>query len=122
TGVHHYRKITYQDIYPRIDLEIKINSESYSVNLPIKYSFIVHPGGNPGNIILEYEGNDDVELNSSSVQIESALGKITESKPIFLLAGSGRNVSGSFIKSGNTIAFSKISYDGNQTLMIDPTI
>ncbi|MEO6403837.1 MAG: hypothetical protein ABIY51_13885, partial [Ferruginibacter sp.] len=45
-----YEAVTYQNIYPNIDVRY------YSQGDKLKYDFIVHPGGNPSLIALNYIG------------------------------------------------------------------
>ena len=45
-----YQAIVYKNIYPNIDLRY------YTDNEQLKYDLVVHPGGNPDNIVLKYKG------------------------------------------------------------------
>lgn len=45
-----YQRIVYSNVYPHIDVVF------YSSENNLKYDFIVHPGGNPADIQLEYKG------------------------------------------------------------------
>ncbi|MGB3466384.1 MAG: PKD-like domain-containing protein, partial [Cyclobacteriaceae bacterium] len=140
TGVHHFAEITYQEIYPRIDLVFSAYpSEGYRTGF--KYSFIVHPGGNPDDIRLAYEGPGQLELFKDS-----------QSQQDFLLAPSGQdrvldnaindhitvrevmkevytvsdgfrvNVRADFKVDGSEARFAISDYDKSKTLVIDPDV
>jgi hypothetical protein len=52
--INNYANITFQNIYPDIDLVFKIDD-----NRQFKYDFIVHPNGKIEDIQLEYKGADN---------------------------------------------------------------
>jgi hypothetical protein len=120
--VHHYSKITYQNIYPNIDLVWDLSAVR-KTNLGVaEYSFIVRPGGNPEQIQMVYEGNGLVKNENDKIQFESSLGKIEESVPQYFLNNAKRSTPGAFIKNGNTISFQQIKFDRSKIFVIDPTI
>ncbi len=51
--------VTYKNIYPGIDLRY------YTDNGKLKYDLIVHPGANPENIAMQYEGLNDLTLTNT---------------------------------------------------------
>src|SRR6185503_19486367 len=57
TGVRHFKKVTYKNIYNNIDLVFKNTPER-----GVEYDFIVHPGGDPDDIVLEYSGQNEIVL------------------------------------------------------------
>jgi hypothetical protein len=122
TRVRHYRKITYRNIYPLIDLEIRIADESGYKILPIEYSFIIHPGGNPELIQLAYEGNAVMSTENNALHLKSSLGKVEESSPIYIMGGTGKKIKGALMKKGNIVSFQAHAYDHNNTFIIDPVI
>lgn len=70
-------KILIKDVYPNIDWLI------YSNDQGIKYDFIVNPGGNPKDIVIEYESLSPVSLNDEGeLEINHKFGQIKENKPI----------------------------------------
>ena len=65
--VHNYAKVIYREVYPHIDWVLYSKADG-----SLKYDFIVHPGGNPNDIVLEYEGADQLSLTEKgAVRISS---------------------------------------------------
>ncbi|MCB9232418.1 MAG: SBBP repeat-containing protein [Bacteroidia bacterium] len=114
-GVKSWQKITMLEVYPGIDWVI------YSHGEGLKYDFIVHPGADPSQIRLKYEGAAEMHLNDQGgLVVKSPLGEITEDAP---LSFSGDEpVDSRFRLENGEISFSMGPYDPNQTLRIDPTL
>lgn len=75
--VHTYTRLTYKDIYPHIDWELYVKDNE------VKYDFIVHPGGDAGQIKLRYKGADDAQLQADgSVTFTTQLGQVNEMPPV----------------------------------------
>lgn len=116
-----YKKLTYQNIYPHIDLEYII---PYDHDNGIKYSFVVHPGGNPQNIKGLYSG--DIKKLSKSVSEEihvyTSAAELVESAPISY-DGQGKVVKSNWKLNGDTLGFwFPDGYDSASTLIIDPWV
>jgi len=118
TNVPGYRKIIYKKIYPNIDLVF------YANNQGLKYDFIIHPGGNPSNIAMEYEGAEETLLTSAGqLLIRHSLGKIEELKPYTYQTINNQKVeipSDFIVKNNHSVGFNLARYDKNQPLIIDP--
>ena len=70
-GAKSYKSVRYNGIYNNIDMEI------YSEFEWMKYDFIVHPGGNPNDIQINYEGVDGIQVNEKGeLVIELSTGKV----------------------------------------------
>ena len=88
-NVHHYKKVLYQNIYPNIDVEFLLNDTQHSdvqqndkQGGAFKYNFIIHPGGNPNEIQLKFDGANSTSLTKEGhITIETAYGNIDESIP-----------------------------------------
>lgn len=67
TGVGGYKRIIYQEAFPNIDVHFYSNSVG-----PVLY-FVVKPGGNPADILLQFNGQDSIALvaNNLSLYLES---------------------------------------------------
>ncbi len=132
TGVRAWSTVIYKNIYPDIDMVFEANVRPRSENVPVKYSFIVHPGGRISNIKLRYSGANALYLNKESIVIETANGIITEAAPETFAIPAGlvftkgarinQSVPCRYILENNTLRFSAGEYDTTRTLVIDPEI
>ena len=73
--VKQYKKVLYSEIYSGIDLLY------YSYDKGVKYDFIVKPQGNYKNIVLEYEGVDNIEIQDNKLVIFTSVNTVTELQP-----------------------------------------
>lgn len=88
-----------------------------------EYDFIVHPGGNPNVIKINYSYADKIELTANGeLAITSRLGKLIEGKPHSFSASSNDAVRSNFVLQHNTLSFELGDYDKTQSLVIDPTL
>ncbi len=114
TDVGAYEKVTYKNIYPKIDWVI------FSKGHTMEYDFVVHPGGNPDDIKMTYTQPKSIDKNEDgSVTVNSLLGKITEQKP-FTYQDAKKEIVSSFIITENTLAFNVDNYNKQKDLIIDP--
>jgi gliding motility-associated-like protein len=119
SNVKKYQKITYNKVYPNIDLKF------YLSNNHLKYDFVVIPGGDPTNIIMEYNGVDKISLNKGELRVLTSVNEIIEQKPYAyqLIDGQEKEVKCKFKLEGNKISFSfPKGYDKTKELIIDPTL
>ncbi len=112
--VRSFEKITYKDIYPNIDWVL------YVANGKLKHEFVVHKGGNPANIKLQYGGATELSVNQQGMLVAvTPMGKVTEAAPVSFLQDK-KNVKTSFKLSGNELSYEIAPYDGELT--IDPDL
>lgn len=114
-----YQAVIYKNIYPNIDLRY------YTENGRLKYDLIIHPGGNPGDIILRYKGADKLTVKAHQVTVFTSVGEVKESIPhTYQFSKDGnkdlacRYVAG----ADNTVHFRLDSYSKSATVVIDPTL
>ncbi|MCZ7557008.1 MAG: T9SS type A sorting domain-containing protein [Bacteroidia bacterium] len=113
TYVKSYGKLVYENIYDNIDLVY------YSDQQKMKYEFIVHPGGNPKDIRMHYDGATNIRVNDNGgLEVETPLGEINEKKPY--THQNGAEVPSAFSLQGEVVGFSVGNYDPNALLVIDP--
>jgi hypothetical protein len=124
SNVHSYKEITYQDIYPNIDLQFIVDPK-----LGFKYNFIVHPGGDYKKIKLRYRGADKINLVNGKISISTSNGKINESIPLSYLKESGEAIKVNYAmvtenEGGESFVEFAFAIDKNtdteKTLVIDP--
>ncbi len=109
-----YRKITYRNIYPGIDWVL------YSNGADLKYDFVVHPGADPKNIKLRFEGATSLNMQNGNLFATTPFGTITEHKPYSYNAETKETVPSSFNLHDNTLSFNVNNTNG--ILVIDPVI
>jgi hypothetical protein len=121
TNVSNYQSIIYKNIYDNIDLKYYFNEHG------LKYDFIVHPNGDPTNIIINVEGSEDIELNSEGhITVKTEIKNIID-KDLFVYqkeAGRVFEIPAEFKMIDSNCYGFKISddYDKTMTLIIDPLI
>ncbi|MCU0436254.1 MAG: PKD domain-containing protein [Bacteroidia bacterium] len=114
-----FRKITYRNLYPGIDIEYFIPQKG-----GIKYNVIVHPGADPSQVKISYSGNvSRQKLNSDgSFTVFTPDGPVTEHAPV-ALRGDGIPVKSAFKFENNVLSFIfPAGYDATQKLIIDPWV
>lgn len=115
-----YRSVFYTDLYEQIDA--KIYSEAQSM----KTDYIIHKGGNPTQIRMEYRGADDIKVDESGkLIIQTSVNTINELKPYAYqnINGIRREVKCAYKLKGNIVTFHlPDGYDNNKDLIIDPTL
>lgn len=117
--IHPEMVVVYKNLYPNIDLRL------YGSGEQLKYDIVVHPGGNPNDVIIEYNGLDKIELRGASLFLRTSVMKIIEEAPYsFQESASGRKeVSCHYKLINNRLQF-QISgdFDHSKDLIIDPVI
>lgn len=118
SNVPHYDEVKYTDIYPGIDLRL------YSAEHVLKYDFIVHPGANPSQIVMEYEGTEGLRLRNGDLLVRTSVNEVVEMSPYAYQEAYGKpqEVECAYRIKGNQVRFEVGNYDAEQTLIIDPTL
>ena len=116
-----YSTILYKNLYNHIDLEYTIKDGQ------LKYNFFVYPGGDPANIILQWNGPVTLEQTEIGMQItvSSSNGQIVliDNKPIAMQEGNNIDTKFDFhFLTTSRYKFTTIHYDNQALLIIDPTI
>ena len=112
--VHHYRRLTYKDIYPGIDWVVYTTPEG-----GLKYDFVVHPFADPSQIKIDFSHQEELYLDENGNLIHSnRLGRFTEQAPISFQHG--QQISSRFLLKENVLSFELEGYDPSQSLTIDP--
>jgi gliding motility-associated-like protein len=114
-----FEGVELQDIYPGIHLKL------YRQGASLKYDFIVTPQGRIEDILLEYNGLDGIRLADGNLNLQTALGELTEMKPYaFQVHGTQQHeVKCTFKLHNNRVTFdAPASWDRTNSLIIDPLI
>lgn len=77
TGLETYSRILYRDLWPGIDLVY------YGTVNKLKYEFIVHPGADPSQIRLAYDGVSDVTIGAGGcLEVTTPFGGFRDDTPL----------------------------------------
>jgi hypothetical protein len=115
-----FKKITYKNIYPGIDIEYIFPKEKQG----LKYSIILHPGADISKLKLVYLNGKGLKLTKNGdVTFNSDAGEFTDHSPISYYRGEAGNISASYKIEGSSESFSiNEGYDKSKTLIIDPWV
>jgi hypothetical protein len=114
-----YQAVIYKNIYPNIDLRY------YTEKDQLKYDLVVHPGGNPDNIVLKYKGVDNLIIKKGIITVQTSVGDIKEMIPrTYQFSKEGNKDLECVYMAGpdHTIRFHVSNYSPSATLIIDPTL
>lgn len=119
---HHitaYNEIKYLALYNQIDLHI------YQSNATLKYDYIIDVGGDPNEIKVQYEGQDDIRIENGALVVTTSLGEFSESKP-FAYQQIGmlkQRIECEYLLEGNIVSLIfPDGYDTDLPLIIDPEL
>lgn len=119
SNVGVYGNVTYQNLYPNIDLYVSSDKGL------AKYDFIVRPGGDATQIILAFEGLDNLEIKQGDLVLKTSVGEIKELKPYAFQYQNGalQEIKCRYKLKGNILSYEfPNGYDNSKNLTIDPTI
>jgi hypothetical protein len=119
TSVKSFKKITITSVYPGIDWVI------YSTGINgMKYDFVVHPGADPDQVKLIYNGAISVSKKGTEEKlvIKTALGEVQEGTLMCYENGSGYKVPSQYELKKNEVSFHIADYNHEETLIIDPAM
>ena len=115
-----YQGIAYQNLYDGIDLIYRGDGGE------LKSEFIVNPGVDPGQIRMNYQGSDRLNIREDgALVIETPFGELVESAPYLYqdINGERVTVTGAYqLYSNAQVGFTIGDYDRSHPLAIDPTL
>ncbi|HEY0653814.1 MAG TPA: gliding motility-associated C-terminal domain-containing protein [Chryseosolibacter sp.] len=114
-----YTGILYNDIYPGIGLKI------YSVGENLKYDYIVSPWSDPSQIVVRYEGAENLLLDNGNLYIKTTLGDLIEKRPVAwqIIDGKKVHVDVSYSLNVDLVTFCfPDGYDPCYELIVDPLL
>ncbi len=120
TGVRHFGKVRYRNIYPGIDAVFYGNPRE------LEYDLVVQPGADPSKIRLAFDGPKRISLAANGDLVLHFGGlEIRNRKPrIYQRDGSGdRSINGCYRVLGERLAgFAIERYDATKPLVVDPVM
>jgi hypothetical protein len=109
TGIPHYGRIRYKNVYAGIDLVYYANGRD------IEYDFILKPGADPNQIKLAYNKPAQIDSNGDLV-----IAGLKQHRPTVLHAG--HEITCNYLVHNDQIQLALDSYDRSQPLTVDPVL
>ena len=120
TGVPHYGRVRYTEVYPGIDVEY------YGTASAFEFDFIVTPAADPDQIRLQFDGARQIEVdNQGDLLLRSGERELRHRRPVIYqkIDGEKVDVAGGYVlEDDETVTFRLASYDTSRPLVIDPLI
>jgi len=124
TGVSHYARVGYEDVYPGIDLVYRGNQRQ------LEYDFVIAAGADPGRIRLAFQGVDALTIGEQGeLVVHTGQGDLLQHAPVlYQEVGEERKpVEGSYVLLGGRGAHRQVGfvvgrYDRGRPLIIDPVL
>lgn len=119
SSVLSYKEVLMKDLYHGIDARL------YSSGLHFKYDWVVAPGGDVADIVMEYEGLNNIEVVGGDLILKTSVNEIIEECPYAfqMVNGVERQVNCKYVLNGESLSFDfPDGYDETRTLYIDPVV
>jgi hypothetical protein len=119
-SVKAYNQVTYQNIYPNIDLVFYSSTKTTG----FKYDFVVHSGGNPSDIQLKYHGANSLALTcQQQLRISTPLGMVEENIPLVYALDDAKKkpIAATYKVDRQTVSYAIENYPENG-VVIDPVL
>ncbi|MFH1052525.1 MAG: T9SS type A sorting domain-containing protein [bacterium] len=115
-----YKEVIIEDIYSGIDVKYYFNGNQ------LRYDYLVNPGGNPEDIIMQFEGQDSISISSKNeIELQTSICtfKHNQLRTYQFKNEKTSNIESQFqLNSDNSIGISIANYDKSRTLIIDPAV
>ncbi len=119
-NIPHFEKVRFREIYSGID------QLYYGNQGELEYDFIISPGSDPNEIILEFKGADALSLDEGgNLILTTPSGKVVQRAPLAYqnINGEKKTVASRYvIKPDNRVGFQLAQYDSRHELVIDPIL
>ncbi len=112
-----WKKITYRDLYPGIDMEFYFPEDKQG----FKYTFLVHEGADPSVIQMAFPDAKKMHINKDGDLInKSVFGEFNDHAPIANEMSTAKAIGCSFNLNKDVLSFDVKNYDPAQGVIIDP--
>lgn len=119
SNVHTYSDVMYENIYKNVDLHL------YGNTTDLKYDFVIHPGGNPQKIKLEYSAVPSVRIRYDGVLvIKTSVNEVYEQKPFAyqVIGNDTIEIPCSYQLEHFVVSYNLGAFNPNYDLFIDPNL
>ena len=114
-----FKQVMYHQLYDCADLRV------YDHDNTFKYDFIVYPEGNPNEIVVEYDGVEDIYIKNKRLHVKTSVNELIEAQPYAyqIIKGKKKKVRCQFKLTGNRVTFDfPNGWDSSTELIIDPEL
>jgi len=117
SNVKIYLGVTFRNIYPGIDIHYYANEGV------LKYDIIVHPGADPSQIVLQYDGQDQLSVQKNQLMVKTSVSTVKELEPrSYQVDNNGRTMLPcNYVMKDNKVSFRIKNRAPNALLVIDPS-
>ena len=119
-GLPTFERVTYNDVYPGIDVVYYGNQQQ------LEFDMVLKPGADPRSIRMKFEGAEETSVDASgALVLKTSSGDVRLALPEIYQQtdGSKKSVKGRYVVGhGNEVGFAVADYDLSKPLVIDPTI
>jgi len=120
TDIPHFAKVTYQDVYPGVDVVY------YGSGGQLEYDYVVAAGVDPGVIALEFQGVDALSIDAGGdLKLAAGSGELRLKRPRAYQwsRGQARPIESAYrLEKGNRIRFELGAFDPSSPVVIDPVL
>jgi hypothetical protein len=119
TGVPHYSRVRYEEVYPGIDVVYYGNGKQ------LEYDFVLRPGADPNRIRLAFRGGRLSMTPEGDLLLETGDARLLQKRPVVYQerAGSRRPVEARYRLTGHGAAAIELAaWDRSRPLTIDPVL
>ena len=111
-----YASVYYAGLYDGVDMKV------YSATNALKYDFVVAPGADPSQIVMQYEGLNKIVLQGGNLVLHTIVSDVVELKPYAYQVVNNQQVevASHYVLRGNTVSIAVGEYDHTRPLVIDP--
>ena len=115
TGVPHFARVRYRDVYPGIDVVYRANASD------IEYDFDVRPGADPSCIHITFHGIDSLQTRDGDLILTTGGRELRQKRP--RVFQDGVEIAGNYrVDSGGRVEIALAGYDRGRELLIDPVV
>jgi len=118
-GAQSFRSVVYKNLYDDIDLRYYFNKEG------TKYDFILNPGSDPKNILVEIEGHDFLSVKNDELSIQVKGKEILADRDLISFYDNDNSniIKSNFMEIGeNLYSFEIGNYQKDRIVIIDPLV
>jgi uncharacterized repeat protein (TIGR01451 family) len=120
TGILHYRRVKYREVYPGVDLVYYGNPGR------LEYDFLIQPGADMTRIRFELDGADiDRVDEGGDLVIRMGGAEVHQAPPVIYQEWGGRRhfLTGRYVvRGGHQVGFQVEAYRADRMLIIDPVL